>query len=123
MDAEKISEQSKGLVEKIEAKTVSLFEKDGKTIEQLESSEFFHYDKSGNITRLEYTIPEKYTSRTNNVYNSKNQLIEQTSYLNSDPLVTRTEFSYNSEGLLVERRFYDRDNVLKNTHRPIYTSK
>lgn len=110
-----------GSVEKVESKTVSVFEESDKFTELEESRSSGFFDQFNNLIEISYTIPNKHSQKTVNKFDSKNRLIE-TIVFYEDSLKYRREFSYNLEDSITETKFYDENNFLQDTHQPIYTN-
>lgn len=109
-----------GAVKRVEAKTISLFEENGETVEKLESTIVFLFDEAQNLIETLYSNPQHNSTKRVNKFDSNNRKIK-TQFFQNEVLQSETEYLYNSHGQEVEQRFYDAQKNLHTISRSIFT--
>ncbi|MBX7171381.1 MAG: hypothetical protein K1X72_10510 [Pyrinomonadaceae bacterium] len=109
-----------GAVKRVEAKTVSYSEKNGKTSERLESTSTLLFDESKNLLESSYSFPNHQSTKTIYKFDSNNRKIE-TQHFQDKVLQNKGEFFYDLNGREIEQKFYDFKKNQETVFKPIFT--
>ena len=111
-----------GSVKEVETNTVSLFDRNGKVEEHLESTDYKLFDERKNLIGHEHYYAEKQRVKTVSSYDENNRKTSSLFY-SDGLLISKYEFIYDHKGKLIEQKYFNRNEDFVSAHQPVYTNE
>lgn len=125
MRANREQNHLQGSVRAIHARTVTLVERDGQTVEHLQSTRTITWDTAGHRVEetSQYRSDGTLICNSRHTYDSTGNLTELVAYNTDGSVALKKVYAYDSTGRLIEEKNYSADGSLMGSRHPTYTAE